>query len=70
VSGDPRQVHAAAVVFDHDKDVEAAQEDGVDVGEVDREDRVGLRAEELRPGRTGSSWRGVESRVLQNLPDG
>jgi hypothetical protein len=28
-----------------------AQEDGVDVGEIDREDGVGVRAEELRPGR-------------------
>jgi hypothetical protein len=27
-------VHAAAAVFDHDEDVEAAQEDGVDVGEI------------------------------------
>jgi hypothetical protein len=35
-------VHAASAVLDHDEDVEAAQEDGVDVGEVDREDRVGL----------------------------
>jgi hypothetical protein len=31
----------------------AAQEHGVDVGEVDREDRVGLRDEKLAPGRTG-----------------
>jgi len=65
----PGEVHAPSVVFDHDEDVEAAQEHGVDVGEVDREDRVGLRAEELRPSRTGSSSRGIESRVLQNLPD-
>jgi hypothetical protein len=36
-------VHAAAAVLDHDQEAEAAQEDGVDVGEVDGEDRVGLR---------------------------
>jgi hypothetical protein len=41
------EVHAAAAVLDHHQGVEAAQEDGVDVGEVDREDRVGLRCEEL-----------------------
>ena len=43
VGGDPGDVHAAAVVLDNDENVEAAQEDGVDVGEVDRGDRVGLR---------------------------
>jgi hypothetical protein len=30
-------------VLDHEEDIEAAQEDGVDVGEVPGEDRVGLR---------------------------
>ena len=43
VGGDPRDVCTATVVLDHDEDVEAAQEHGVDVGEVDREDRMGLR---------------------------
>jgi hypothetical protein len=42
VGGDSGEVHAETVVLDHDEDVEAAQEDGVDVGEVDREDGVGL----------------------------
>jgi hypothetical protein len=41
MGGDPADVHAAAAVLDHDQDIEAAQEDGVDVGEVDREDGVG-----------------------------
>jgi hypothetical protein len=52
MGGDPDDVHAAVAVLDHDQDVEAAQEDGVDVGEVDREDRVGLRGQELAPGRS------------------
>jgi len=69
VSRDPGDVHVAAAVLDHDEDVEAAQEDGVDVGEVDGEDSVGLRGEELSPGRTGPSGRGIESRVLQDRPD-
>jgi hypothetical protein len=47
-------VYAAGAVFDHDQHVEAAQQDGVDMGEVDREDRVGLRGEELSPGRAGT----------------
>jgi hypothetical protein len=63
-------VHAAAVVFDHEQDVEAAQEDGVDVGEVDGEDGVGLCGQELSPGRTGPAGRGIESGVLQDRPDG
>jgi hypothetical protein len=49
VGGDAGEVRAAAVVFDHDEDVEAAQQDGVDVGEVDREDPVGLCGQELSP---------------------
>ena len=48
-------------VLDHDEDVEAGQEDGVDVGEVDGEDRVGLRREELSPRRAGP--RGAGSRL-------
>jgi hypothetical protein len=47
VGGDPGQVHAATLVLDHDQDVEAAQEHGVDVREVDCEDRVRLSGEEL-----------------------
>ena len=70
VGGDPGDVHAAAAVLDHHEDVEAAQEDGVDVGEVDREDRVGLRGEELSPGRAGPSRGGVEAGGLEDRPDG
>ena len=65
VGGDPGDVHAAAAVLDHHEDVEAAQEDGVDVGEVDGEDRVGLRGQELSPGRPGPSGSRIESRVLK-----
>jgi hypothetical protein len=63
-------VHAATLVLDHDQNVEAAQEDGVDVGEVDREDRVSLGEEEPAPGRPGSSRRWIEARALQDRPDG
>jgi hypothetical protein len=64
MGGDPGDVHAATAVLDHDEDIEAAQEDGVDVGDIDREDRMGLRGQELPPGRPGPSWRGIESGVL------
>ena len=70
MGGDPGDVHAAAPVLDHDEDVEAAQEDRVDVGEVDREDRVGLRGQELSPGRPGPSGSGIDARGLQDRPHG
>ncbi len=63
MAGDPGEVHAATAVLDNQEDVEAAEEDGVDVGEIDRKDRVGLRGEELSTRWTGSSWRRIESRV-------
>jgi hypothetical protein len=47
VGGDPGEVYTAGGVLDDDQDVEAAEEDGVDVGEVDRKDRVSLRRQEL-----------------------
>jgi len=59
VGGDPGEVHVAAAVLDHDEDVEAAQEHGVDVGEVDGEDGVGLCGQELSPGRPGSAGRRI-----------
>jgi hypothetical protein len=43
------EVHAAAVVLDHEEDVEAPQQDGVDVGEVNGKDAVGLGGQELAP---------------------
>jgi hypothetical protein len=47
VGGDPGDAYAAAAVLDHQEDIEAAEEDGVEVGEVDREDCVGQRCEEI-----------------------
>jgi hypothetical protein len=68
--GDWRRSSAAGAVLDHHQEVEAAEEDGVDVGEVDREDRVSLCVEELSPGRSGAQGSGVDAGVLQDLPDG
>jgi hypothetical protein len=52
----------------HEQDVEAAQDDGIDVGEVDGEDRVGLRGEELSPGRSGPPWCRVDAGALERGP--
>lgn len=43
-------------------------ERGVDVEEVRRDDALGLRAEELTPGRTGATRRRVDARCVQDLP--
>ena len=41
-------------------DVEPVQGDRVEVEQVAGEDAVGLRSQELRPGRSGPAWRGVD----------
>jgi hypothetical protein len=69
VGGDPGEVYVASGVLDDDQDVEAAQEDGVDVGEADRKDRVSLRRQELPPGRAGPPGSGVDAGGRENLPD-
>jgi hypothetical protein len=51
VGGDPGEVRPRGDVLDHDEDVGPAEEDGVDVGKVDREDPVGPRCQQLSPGR-------------------
>ena len=68
--GDPGEVHATATVLDHHEYVQAAEQDGVDVGEVDRKDRMGLRGEELSPGRAdrlGAGSRSAVVRILQTV---
>src|SRR3954452_11867068 len=49
---------------------EAAQKGGVDVREVDGDDRVGLRGQELAPGRAGASRSRIEAGLLEDRPDG
>jgi hypothetical protein len=51
VGGDPADVHAAAVVLDNNENVEAAQEDRIDVGEVDREALSMARSGQVSAGR-------------------
>jgi hypothetical protein len=65
MGGDPGEVYAAGPELDHDEEVEAAEEDGVDVGEADREDRVSLWGQELAPGRAGASRSRIEAAFLR-----
>jgi hypothetical protein len=61
MGGDSGDVRPAAVP-DQYQDVKPAQEDDVDVGEVDRDDRVGMRDEELSLGRSGRRGPGSNRR--------
>ncbi len=59
---------AAGAVLDDDQDIEATEQHGVHVNEVDREDAVGLGGQELPPGRTRPPRCGTEPGIMQDLP--
>ena len=61
-------MNAAGAVLDDDQGAEAPQQHGVHVDEIDREDAVGVRGEELLPGRACAAGRGVDPRSIQDLP--
>jgi hypothetical protein len=66
--GDPGEVHVAAVVLDHEQDVETAQEDGVDVGEVDGEDGVPDRNwRQVGPDRLGAGSSPASFMIFQTV---
>ena len=58
VSSDPGQVHTAGAVLDEEQHVQAAQEHGIDVEEVGRQDRLRLGFQERPPGLPGLPGRG------------
>jgi len=68
VRGDAGQVNPAGAVLDHDQCVDAPQQHGVHVDEVDCEDAAGLRGQELLPGRARAAGRGIDPGGAQNLP--
>lgn len=68
VFGDPAEVHGAGGDVDEEEQVVAAQRDGVDGGEVAC--NGGLGAQELGPGHRRAFGCGVNSGVLEDLPDG
>ena len=55
VGGDPGQVHPPPVHLDDEQDIEAGEADGLDGEEVTGQQRAGLGAQELGPGRTASA---------------
>src|SRR6478609_1293537 len=66
VGGDPEDVHPAGGVLDDEERVEPVQRNGVEVEQVTGEDRLRLRAEELRPARPCSPRRGVDAGTVQD----
>ena len=56
-------------MLDRDKRVDAAEQHGVPVDEVDGDDAAGLGGKELLPGRAGPAGRGTDPGVVQDLPD-
>jgi hypothetical protein len=66
--GEPGQVHPASAVLDEEQHVQAAQEHGVHVEEVHRQDRLGLGFQERPSGLAELPGCGVDARVLQDLP--
>jgi len=70
VRGHVEDVDAAGGEFDDEERVEAVQGDRVEVEQVAGQDAVGLGVEELRPGGTGSPWRGIDARGVEDGPHG
>ena len=65
VQGDSEDADAPGGVLDHGQDVGLGAFQQVGCEEVARQDRLGLGAQELRPGRVCSSRRGVDPGLLQ-----
>jgi hypothetical protein len=70
VRGDPEDADAPGGVLDHGQDVSLGAVEQVGGEEVARQDRLGLGAQELRPGRVCLSRRGVDPGILQDFPHG
>jgi hypothetical protein len=67
---DAKDADAPRRVLDHGQDVGLGAVEQVDAEEVARQDRLGLRTQELRPGWPGPSWRGIDAVSLEDLPYG
>jgi hypothetical protein len=68
MSGDPGHVHLAGAVLNEELHVQAAQQHGVTVEEIRRQDRLGLGIQERPSGLPSPSWCRMDARVLEDLP--
>ena len=69
VGGDSEKVHASCGVFDDEQDVKPPEYRGVDASELGSDNRLGLGANELRPGRSGAVACRVDTSGFEKLPD-
>ncbi len=65
---DSEDADAPRRVLDHGQHIGLRAVEQADYEEVARQDRLGLRTQELRPGWPGPSRRGIDSGIPQNLP--
>ena len=68
MQSDSEDADAPGGVLYHGQDVGLGAVEQVGREEVARQARLGLGAQELRPGRTGSALRGVDPGLLQDFP--
>src|SRR5438270_415165 len=66
----PNQMCPAGAMLDCDQRVDPSEQHGVYVQEVYGQNSLGLSGEELSPGWTRPARRGIEARVMENLPHG
>ena len=70
MQGDSEDADAPGGVLDHGQDISLGAVEQVGREEVTGQDRFGLGAQELRPGRTCPPRRGVDPGLLQDFPHG
>ena len=70
MQSDPEDADAPGGVLDHGQDVSLGAVQQARGEEIARQDRLGLGAQELQPGKVCSSRRGVDPGVLQDFPHG
>src|ERR1019366_10247244 len=70
IQGDAEDADAPGRVLEHGQDVSLSAAGQVDGEEVAGQDRLGLRAQELRPGRPGPPRCGAGAVGLEDLPYG
>jgi len=67
MQGDSEDADAPGCVLDHGQDVDLGAVEQVDCEEVACQDRLGLGAQELRPGWPGSARRRVDPGIPQDI---
>lgn len=68
VRGDTGQVHPPRAVLDEEQHMQAAQEHGIDMEEVHRQDRLRLGLQEHPSAISRSPGCGIDAPVLEDLP--